>query len=878
MRTLRAWLIRLGSRLRWQARERDMQAELESHLDLHIDHNRRMGMTPDEARRRALLALGGVEQAKERYRDRAGIPAFEIVLRDLRDAGRRLRRAPGPVLVILVTLAAALGTNSAVFAITDALVLRPFSLPDIDRLVVVSERGPDGGQSWTSPATFLDWRQRSSSFHPLSAVELDYVELGDRDPERLQAAKVSHDFFDIVGRPARGRGFLEEEATLGRQRSVILGDGLWQRRFAADPAVVGRTVVIDGIPHLVVGIAPPQFAFPYGAEVWLPLAFSAEDLASRDHRVLFGIGRLADGASRESADLEMSAIASSIARQFPATHKDRGAMVQTLVDGFIEWGLRPLIVLLDTSALLVLFIACANIANLLVALAVERRREVAVRCALGATRGAIVRGVWLEHLTLALLAAPFALAIAGVALRLLRASMPPRLAAVVPGFEMLDIDGRLVIFTLALAFVSAGVFGAFAATQASRQDLDALKEGARTQTAGLNRLRLRRILVVAQVAFVLPLIVTAASSVRGTLRLLNGPQGYDPEGVVTVRLTLPERQYTDGPSKERFVSEMLEGLRRNHVARDAAVVSVLPSTNLNQRSLAVDVQARSTPPGEPDYVDYRVVSPGYFDTMRIRILRGRAFTEADLDNAAPVAIVSTSMAEKYWPGSDPIGRGVRDAKASAAPWASVIGVVDDVVHDWYVGGNTATLYRPYQQDPPRDFALAVRTRESAAALLHVAAVIHALDPARPLNDVMPMREVIQERLTAPRQVAHIMAAVGGLALLLATMGLYGIVGYSVSQRTHEIGLRVALGASRRDVLRLVVGQASGLTLIGLAIGAVLTLGTTGMARAVTFGIAPFDARWLVAMALFVAAIGLAAAYAPARRALAIPPVIALRDE
>jgi putative ABC transport system permease protein len=878
MRTLRAWCIRLIDLTRWRARERDMHEELESHLELHIEHNLRMGLAPDEARRRALLALGGFEQAKERYRERAGVPVLESIGRDLRDAGRRLRRAPGPVLVILLTLAAALGVNGAVFAITDALVLRPFSLPDVDTLVVVSEKRPDGGRSWTSPATFLDWRQRSTSFQTLVAVSLEDVELGDHDgPERLRAAKVSPDFFTVVGQPARGRGFVEEEATVGRHRSVVLGDGLWQRRFAADPAIVGRSIVIDGIPHRVVGVAPPHFQFPYGTELWLPLAFDAASLASRDNRVLFSIGRLADGATIDSAGLDMSAIASRIARQFPDTHKDRGALVQTLADGFVEEGVRPLSVLLHVSALLVLFIACANIANLLVALAVERRREVAVRCALGATRGAIVRGVWLEHALLAMLAAPLALAVAGAALSASRASMPARLAPLLPGWETLDVDGPVVVFVAGLALVSAAVFGAFATLHASRHDLDALKEAARAQTAGINRLRLRRILVVAQVAVVLPLIVTAASSLRGTFHLLNRPQGYDPAGVVTTRLTLPERQYADPQAKRRFVAEVLEGLKDDRTMSGAAVVNVLPSTTLNQ-SLVVDVQGRPAPARQREYVDYRVVSPGYFETMRVRVLRGRSFTEADTERAAPVAIVSASMAAKYWPGSNPIGRGVRDAGSPGAPWAMVVGVADDIVHDWYVGGNAATLYRPYQQDPSRDLAIAVRTHEPAAALSHVRAVVHGIDPARPLNDVMPMREVIEERLTAPRQVAQIMAGVGTLALLLAAMGLYGVVGYSVSQRTHEIGLRVALGASQSDVLRLVVGQASRLTLIGLAIGAVLTLGTTGVARAVTFGIAPFDPRWLVAMALFVAAIGLAASYAPARRALAIPPVIALRHD
>jgi putative ABC transport system permease protein len=778
-----------------------------------------------------------------------------------------------------LTLATALGVNGTVFAIADSLLLRSFSLPRLDTLVVISETTPDGGRSWTSPATFLDWRRQSSSFERLVAVVIEDVELGEHGaPERLRAVKVSHDFFTVVGSPAHGRGFLEEETTFGRHRTVVLADGLWRRRFAADPAIVGRSIMLDGVLHRVVGVAPPRFDFPYGTEVWLPLAFDAGALASRDRRVLFCVGRLASGVSIESARADMSVIASGIARQFPETHQARGVLVQSLVDGFVEDGIRPLSGLLHISALLVLFIACANIANLLVALGTQRRREVAVRCALGATRGAIVRGVWLEHISLALVSVPLALAVAGVTLQLTKAGMPARLAPVVPGWSMVDVDSRLILFTTMLAFVSAGLFGAFSAMHASRNDTEALKEGARGQTASLNRLRLRRLLVIAQVAVVLPLVVTAASSWRGTFRLLNGSHGYDPQDVVTMRLTLPERQYADQHTMRRFVASVLDGLRHDPAANAVAIVNVLPSTTFNQIR-ALEVAGREAAGrGEPERIDYRVVSPGYFATMRIRMASGRSFTEADHESAAPVAIVSASMAAKYWPGADPLGRRLRDAGQPDAPWVTVVGVVDDILHDWYVGRNSPMVYRPYEQDPARDFALTVRTHAPSAALSRVQAVVRSVDPTRPLNDVMSMSEVIDERLTGPRQVAHMMAGLAGLALLLAAMGLYGVVGYSVSQRTHEIGLRVVLGASRIDVLRLVVGQAARLTLVGLAVGTVLALGTTGVAEAVTFGIAPFDPVWLVALALVVAAIGLIAAYAPARRAMAIHPAIALRHE
>lgn len=405
VRTLRAWIVRLVGLPRRGSRERDIAAELESHLDMHVEHNIRAGMSPVDARRQALIALGGVEQTKEQYRDRLGIPLVETISRDILDAGRRLRRSPGAVLAILLTLAAALGVNGTMFALGDALVLRPFSLPQVDELVAVNETRPDGGLSWTSAAAFRDWKQQATSFEALAALMIEDVEIGeDGDPERLRATWVSHEFFSIVGRPALGRGFLEDETSVTLDRRIILADGLWRRRFGADPTIVGRSVVIDGIPHEVVGVAPPDLDFPYGTEVWLPIAFNATALATRDARVLLSVGCLTRDATLESARAEMSVIATRMAREFPDSHAGRGALVRTLGDAFVEEGTAPLSALLQASALLVLLVACANITNLVMALAGARRREVAVRSALGATRSGLLRGLWIEHGLLALLA------------------------------------------------------------------------------------------------------------------------------------------------------------------------------------------------------------------------------------------------------------------------------------------------------------------------------------------------------------------------------------------------------------------------------------------------------------------------------------------
>jgi putative ABC transport system permease protein len=864
--------------------ERELDAELRDHVERQVAALVRDGVAEGEARRRARLEFGGIDQIKDACRDVRRGEWFADFLRDCRYGVRLFLRRPIPAITIVVTLAAALGLNTSIFAVAGATILHPFSFADVDRLVLVSEIPADDpgaalGVSLTSAANLEDWRRREGTIDSLVAMTLRDVELtGDPEPQRLSAAFVSPRFFDVLGvRPQVGRTFVDSEERPGNHRRVILSDGLWQRTFGSDRGVIGRTVVLDGELFQIVGVAPPHMDFPFGTELWAPLPRDSASLAQRDDRSLAVIGRLADGVSLAAAQADMTTIGDDLARRYPDSNGGRRVHVATLSSGLTEQGIKRLFVFVQASALFVLLIACVNVVNLLFALGADRQHDQAVRLALGASRGRLVRATLAEGVLLAMAAVPLALAVAAVALGGFKAMMPARLALAVPGWQSIAIDRASVAFVTILALGAAFLFSAAPAVQTSDRESNDLKEAAR-MTAGPGRQRLRAVLVAAQVALVLPLLAGAALAWRGTVAFLNGPQGFDPKNVLAVGLTLPERSFADESSAEHFVDDALREISSAPGIRGTAVANNLPSTGLNTTvRVAIDGGALDND-RDNRVVDLRIVSPTFFDVMSIRLRDGRPFFELDRDDAQPVAIVSASMANRFWPGRSPLGQQVRD-DAPGAPWLTIVGVVDDVIQDWFWGRNVPTLYRPFAQQPVRDFAVAVRTVGTpASATPVVAAAIHRIDPSRPLLDVRSMEQIIRERLAAPLQVATMMAVLGVLALTLAAVGLYGVIAYLVSQRTHEIGLRLALGAAGRDIFTLIFTETATTVAIGIAVGAVLAILSGKLLGTLLEGIVWVDVTFLVTSISIVAGVAAAAAYIPARRALSIDPAIALRSE
>jgi putative ABC transport system permease protein len=811
------------------------------------------------------------------------------VLSDARYALREMWKHKSTSALVVLTLAVGLAANAVIFNVLDVLVLRPFDLPNVSRLVRVWERAPsfDGiDRSNVAPANFLDMRaQGGEAVRTWVALEWWDANLrGEPLAERVQGYRVGTAFFEALGvRPAAGRGFLEEEGQEGRDRVAVLGHDLWQRSFGGDHGLVGRQITVDGESYTVVGMAPPGFRFPDGCEVWAPLVLPAPDVARRDQHYLSAVGLLADGRTPKDAQAVLDVVARRLEKDHPATNRARDLEVRAFSIGFGDPVLPSILVIWQAAAVLVLLIACVNVANLVLARGAERRRELALRLALGAGRSRIVGQLLTEGLVSSLAAVVLSIPMVALAMRAFRDHMPAETARFVPGWAGLGPDVRTVLFSIVLAVVATALFSAVPALRASRPDLlEALRDGGRSFTAGGGRQRGRNALVVVQVAFALALVATAGLAVRSAHVLLNGPQGFDPDGLLTLEVSLSETRYPDAAKKIAFARDAEARLAALPGVSRVAVGSTLPSGNWTTRS--IEVEGEPLREGtEPPRVNAGFVSPGYFESLRIPIVAGRDFHGGDDESGGPVAIVSRAMAERHWPGRDPVGRRFRVAGKDGAgkdePWVTVVGLSGDVIHHWLMNRNRPTYYRPLRQVPRLDLSFALRMRgepESQAAAAR--AVMTALDPDHPAHDVRSMRSLIRRSTIGLQYVAAIMAAFGALALVLALSGVYGVMSYRVSLRTLEIGVRMALGASRAAVLKLTLGQAGRLAALGLVLGAALAVGAGRALSAALHGAVAFDASLLALLTAGLAVAALAAAFVPARRALGIDPARALRAE
>jgi putative ABC transport system permease protein len=807
---------------------------------------------------------------------------MDRLLMDVRFALRSLAKRPLMTATVVLTLAAGIGANAAVFGVIDALVLHPYAMPDVDRIVMPVTTAPTfiGRRESVSPADFLDWRRdiAAGAVEHLAAIRWwDGNLVGRDEPERVLGFFVSAGFFAALdARPALGRTFLLKEETAGNDKRVVLGDGLWKRRFGGDPSIVGKPVLVDAAQWIVVGVMPPGFDFPMKAEMWAPLLFDEKTARQRGSHDLTVIGRLAAGRSLSDAQAQMAVVAQRLAQEHPDTNRQSGVRVYTLSDGMSDVGLPPILSLWQAAGLFVLLIACSNIANLLLARGAERGREIAIRLALGSSRTRIVRGSFLESGLLALAAIPLALVIASAFLRLMHAFMPGRIVRFIAGWERLGVDARLIGVTMAIGAIATLACGTLPALQMARGHLsDALKADGRTG-AGAQRQRLRRGLVIAEIALALPLLVAAMLSISTVTRYLTGWQGYDPGHVLTLRMVLPDARYPDADSQRRFVAASLDAIKAAPGVEDVTIANVLPAEDVNSvRRIEIDGQPPADPANAPG-VDYRSVSPSYFAVLRTPILAGRGFALTDQAASEQVAIVSQSMARKFWPHGDAIGSRVR---ISNGKWATVVGMCGDVIHDWFDSRNVPTLFRPIAQAPTGDLIVAARTPADPRAIVDdVRRGLAQVDRAQPLFDVMPMQQLLAEKTIGLQYVAAVMAVFAALALILAVLGLYAVMTYLVAQRVREIGVRMALGATRSDVTRLTLRQAARLTIVGVALGLALALALGRAMEAGLLGIVSSDARLTAALALVLGVTALAASYLPARRAASIDPIVALRNE
>ena len=810
---------------------------------------------------------------------------MDTFLRDLRYGFRMLLRKPGFTVVAVVALALGIGANSAIFSVADALLLKPLPFPNLDRLVAIHESLAGEGieARAVSPADFLDWQSENSVFRKIAAYRIkDMTITGTGEPELLNGTLVSPDFLELVGMNAlKGRGFLRDESEVGRDQITILGYGLWQRRFGGDPNILGQTLTLNGRAATVVGIMPPNFDFPFGSELWMPLALTPQQMTERATRNLLVLAQLKPESSVAQAQAEMLAVAKRIEERYPLTNTGLVVDVIPLRDQQADFT-RPLLAVMIGMAGLLLLIACANVANLLLARATTRQKEIGIRAALGASRGRVIRQLVTESLLLSCLAGVLGLILSMWAVDLIKASLPPDIARFMAGWKEIRIDGRVLAFTLGIGLVTTIVFSLAPALQASKLDLnETLKGSGRGAGTTARNLRFRGFLVVSEMALALVLLVGAGLMVKGFLRILNNFHGANPDTILTLRTPLPPTKYKDQGKVAEFYQQVLARMEALPGVQSAGAASNTPLNN--QPNLSVEFTIEGSPPlppGERQTSDLMVISPNYFKTLGIPLLSGRDFSEADGIQAPRVAIISDLMLRRYWPREDPVGRRIRfNGAAEGAQWLTVAGVVADVKQSWFDRDTRPQVYLPYTQAPQAAMHIMLRTSIDPMNLAATArAQIHSIDPDQLINETKTLGRLFVDEGSPFRFAAELILVLGVIALLLSALGVYSVMSHSVAQRTHEIGIRIALGAQQADVLRLIVGQGLKTAILGLAIGLPAAFVLSRVMASALYGIVAVESSVLISFVLILAAVASLSCYVPARRATKVDPMVALRHE
>jgi putative ABC transport system permease protein len=813
------------------------------------------------------------------------------LLRDLRHAFRALLRKPGFALIAVVTMALGIGATSAIFSVADAILWKSLPLPDAGRVVMLFERRVEMQSGWipVSPGNFVDWKQQSRSYEHVAAYQYSTTNLTGADgypgePARLETCLTGADFFEALGvRPALGRVFTLAETQPGADRAVILNHKYWVRRFAGDPAVVGKRVQIDGRSVSVVGVMPPSFDFPPAMDIWMPLALPPPVWHLRPAPILFSVARLRPGVTFDQARTELDGISRHLETQFPQSNRGWRSLVMPVRE-FVMGGLlaRYTWLLVGVTGF-VLLIACANVANLQLARATGRAREIAVRTALGATRWRLAKQLLAESLALSFAGGALGILFAVWGADLIRSGISADFVQDIPNWKLIALDTRALAFTVAAALATGVLSGLAPAFHSVRGQAvnETLKEGARNASMGRGRLRLRNILVAADVALALVLLVGAGLMIKGLSRLVVREQNLRPGTLLTMRMNLPEAKYSDARKVREFYDQLLSRVESLPGVVSAAVASALPHSGLNQAIRAFSTEThRPADIGEDNRCQYQLVSPAYFKTLGISLRAGREFTEADAANAPIVAVISERMARRFWSGGDAVGKRVTVGhEGDFGPWMTIVGVAADVVQSSFDREPRFVIYVPFAQDPTPGMHLAVRAHADPAALVHaVESEVRHLDRELPVYQVETLSQLLNDEVTGFRYIALLMTFFGALALVLASVGVYGVMSYAVSERTQEIGVRIALGARKRDVLALVFRRAMGIALAGVAVGVAAALALARVLAGLVFGVSATDAATFAGVALLLAAVALMASYIPARRATKVDPITALRYE
>ena len=889
MRQLRALFMRLVGLFRDPRGERELTAELEGHLQLHIEDNLRAGMLPEQARREALMRLGGVEQTKQDYRERRGLPVLEVLFQDLRFATRILRKNPGFTFVAVLTLALGISANATIFSFVSAVLYKRPPVYDPDRVLVVY--GTSAAHGWGASLTpvsapnFFMWKRANRVFSDLSALE-PYTNvnlIGEGEPERISANRVTSNYFSVIGvTPQIGRVFTVGEDKAGRDRVVLLDYRFWERKFGSAPDIAGKTIRLNGEDHTIIGVLPKQFQImSFRADVWLPLVLdeSLQDAAARQTRTLYLFGRSKPGVTIEQAQANIRTLGSLSAQSNPDTESGWGANCLTLQEYVIhDFNANAAFVILLSAVAFVLLIACANIAGLFLARATGRNKEMAIRIAIGAGRMRVVRQLMTEAFLIAALGS-----VAGLGLAYGGTQLLHQVLSFNEAIKMLDmqIDWRVLSFTSGIAAVSALLFGLAPALRAWAVEVfPALRNDSASVSAGKNKNRGRGLLVASEVAMAVILLTGAGILIKGFLEGLQRSLGFEPRHLLTAQITLPESRYKEPVQQIEYYRELSKRLESAPGAAAAAIASNLPAAGAGYKSFLLKGQ-ESLPPSERSRGRYYVVSPRYFETIQTPIISGRAFSEMDDSRSQPVVLVSQAFVARFFPRGDALGKQIQvdSGDALATQWREIVGIVHDV-KSWPLNiTDDPAIYEPLAQHPSMEMSVVMRAEgESNSVVPGLREAVWSLDRDQPIGSILSMTDLLANE-TAPDLIfSKLMTTFAVLALALAGVGIYGLVAFTVGQRSREIGIRLALGAEKRNILRMVLFDGVRLAAIGAAIGMLAALALPSLFEA---GFYDFHVKggWLfVIVPALIGGVTLLACYVPARRASCVDPMVSLRYE
>jgi len=872
--------------LRKRAVEQALDDELQSAVELLIREKIKEGLSHPEARRRALIELGGVEQVKQDVRAIRSGMLLETFAQDLRYAFRMLRKSPGFTAVAVLTLALAIGANTAIFSAVYAVLIKPLPFKSADRLVFILKKNVPRGWSRNpiSSAEILAWRGQTEAFEDFAAyTESSCVLTGAGEGEEAPCEVITSNLFSLLGvAPYRGRNFTSEEDKAGVPRAVILSYGLWQRRFGGDENVIGRSITLNGVDHTVVGVMPANLSHSYASPyvsvpgMWVSGIGLAAEHTSNEY---FGIARLKPGATLGQAGMEMDTVSMRLEKVYPDIHGWRAQVMSFRTNSSADT--RPALVVLMAATTFVLLIACANVANLLLARSAGRANEFAIRKALGAGQGRLVWQLLTESAVVSLAGGIIGVLLASGLCKGLAALAPETLLRAAPDLAAGTTNVRVLGFTMLTLIATTVLFGLAPALQSAKPKvIETLKEAGRSSLQSARSRRFRSALVVSEIALALVLLVGAGLMVRTLAELIHVNLGFNPKNILTLRAPLSGDRYKEPLSRAQFWEqvvarvEALPGVEAASVSRGVPILGWIGQ-------FFTTAENPNPPSGQVPDANYVIVGPDYFRTMQIPLHRGRGFNDDDTQSAERVVIVNEELARTAWPGQDALGKQLR--VGDDAPWLSVVGVAGDVLSQGADGGIHSELYVPVGQYPwlqgPQH--LVVRTSASVKPESVVRAVveqIHRIDKDVPLTDVETMEQITLESIAEQRMVMALLVSFAGLALVLSTLGIYSVLSYSTAQRTREIGVRMALGAERRSVLRLVVGGGVGLAGLGLAIGIAAALLLTGLMTDLLYGVRATDSLTFVGVSAVLGASSILACYVPARRATKIDPMVALRYE